>query len=255
MRVNGKIVKQYLYPVLALLLTLAVWEGAARITDVRFLFPTVTDTASALFSLCGTPKFWLTILRSLSRVLVGWLSGVMVGAALVIPAKRFAFFGTWSNGFMSVLKSTPVASFILVLWFFIGSDAVPPSIAAMMSAPVVYQNLWNADSALDPRLGEVAQVFGFSRFAKIRYYYLPAAVGFLIPAAVTSSGLAWKAGIAAEVIAYTRNSIGREIYDAKNYFDGSGVFAWTVTVIILSLIFEKAIVFLGRKAERRWHLH
>ena len=248
-------VKKVLYPLLALLLTLAVWEGAARIADVRFFFPTVTDTATALFTLFGTGKFWLTIARSLLRVLLGWLVGVLIGAALVFPAKRFAFFGTWARGLMSVLKSTPVASFILVLWFFIGSDAVPPFIAAMMSAPVVYQNLWDAESALDPKLGEVTRVFGFSRFAKLRYYYLPAAVGFLVPAAVTSAGLAWKAGIAAEVIAYTKDSIGREIYDAKNYFEGDAVFAWTLTVIVLSLILEKAILYLGRKAEMRWHLH
>ena len=46
-------VKKVLYPLLALLLTLAVWEGAARIADVRFFFPTVTDTATALFTLCS----------------------------------------------------------------------------------------------------------------------------------------------------------------------------------------------------------
>ena len=248
-------IRRYVYPPLALLLTLIVWEGAARIADVRFFFPTVTDTATALFSLFGTAKFWRTILLSLSRVLLGWIAGVAIGAVLVFFAKRFAFFGTWTRGLMSVLKSTPVASFILVLWFFIGSDAVPPFIAAVMSAPVVYQNLWDAEGALDPKLGEVTEVFGFSRFAKIRYYYLPAAVGFLIPAAVTSAGLAWKAGIAAEVIAYTKNSIGREIYEAKNYFQGDAVFAWTLTVIVLSLILEKAILFLGRKAEKIWHLH
>ncbi len=247
--------RRFLYPILALLLTLAVWEGAARIADVRFFFPAFTDTEKALFSLVWTVGFCKTVAFSLLRVLFGWLIGVAVGAALVYPAKRFAFFGTFVRGLMAVLKSTPVASFILVLWFFIGSGAVPSFIAAVMSAPVVYQNLSDADAALDPNLAEVTKVFGFSPLAKLRYYYLPAAVGFLIPAAVTSSGLAWKAGIAAEVIAYTKDSIGREIYEAKNYFAGDAVFAWTLVVIFLSLILENGIKFFGRKAEARWHLH
>lgn len=248
-------IQRYAYPFFALFLTLLVWEIAARIADVRFFFPTVTDTAKALFSLVGTVGFWKTILNSLLRVLIGWLSGLLIGALLVFPAKHFAFLGTWIRGIMSVLKSTPVASFILVLWFFIGSDAVPPFIAAVMTAPVVYQNLWDADAALDPKLNEVTKIFGFSPFAKLRYYYLPAAVGFLVPATVTSAGLAWKAGIAAEVIAYTKNSIGREIYEAKNYFEGDVVFAWTLTVIALSIILEKVLLFAGRKAEKVWHLH
>lgn len=244
-----------IYPILALLSTLLLWEIAARLADVRYFFPTCTDTVRALLALIGTASFWKSVALSMLRILLGWLLGILSALLLLFPAKHSAFCRTWIQGLITVLKSTPVASFILVLWFFIGSGAVPSVISAIMTLPIVYQNLSHAESVLDPKLGEVTAVFSFSPLAKLRYYYLPAFLGFLLPAVTTSLGLAWKAGIAAEVIAYTKDSIGREILNAKNYFEGENVFAWTLTVIALSIILEKLVLYLGRKAEATWRLH
>jgi NitT/TauT family transport system permease protein len=54
--------------------------------------------------------------------------------------------------------------------------------------------------------------------------------------------MAWKAGIAAEVIAPTEKAIGTEIYFAKAYFETADLFAWTLTVIILSILIEKLLI-------------
>ena len=68
-------------------------------------------------------------------------------------------------------------------------------------------------------------------------------------------GLCWKAGVAAEVIGIPDGSIGEHLYQAKVYLDTPDLFAWTVVIIVISLLFEK--VFLGvidwgvRKLERR----
>lgn len=241
--------------VLALLCTLLIWECAARLADVRYFFPTFTETARAFLALIVGGDFWKSVSLSMLRVLLGWLCGILAALLLLFPAKHSLFCRTWIRGLIAVLKSTPVASFILILWFFIGSAAVPTVISAIMTLPIVYQNLSHAENVLDPQLGEVTAVFSFSPLAKLRYYYFPAFLGFFLPAVTTSLGLAWKAGIAAEVIAYTKNSIGREILNAKNYFEGDGVFAWTLTVIVLSIILEKSVLYLGRKAEAKWRLH
>jgi NitT/TauT family transport system permease protein len=62
-----------------------------------------------------------------------------------------------------------------------------------------------------------------------------------VSALTSSLGLAWKAGIAAEVLAYTSNSIGREIYFAKSTLEMTDLFAWTITVVIISMVFEYAV--------------
>ena len=55
-----------------------------------------------------------------------------------------------------------------------------------------------------------------------------------------SLGLAWKAGIAAEVIAAPKYSIGAMLYQSKVYFETTDLFAWTLVIIIMSLLIELA---------------
>ena len=56
--------------------------------------------------------------------------------------------------------------------------------------------------------------------------------------------MCFKSGVAAEVIAVTSHSIGGMLYDAKVYLEISDLFAWTLIIVILSLCFEKAFLWL-----------
>jgi NitT/TauT family transport system permease protein len=51
--------------------------------------------------------------------------------------------------------------------------------------------------------------------------------------------MAFKAGVAAEVVALVSGSIGEQIYMSKVYFETAGLFAWTLVIIIISFVFEK----------------
>jgi len=56
--------------------------------------------------------------------------------------------------------------------------------------------------------------------------------------------LCWKSGVAAEVIGIPVGSIGEKLYEAKVFFATEDVFAWTLTIILLSLFFEKVLGYL-----------
>ena len=84
--------------------------------------------------------------------------------------------------------------------------------------------------------------FEIGKKAKYIYIYLPALESFLISAAVASIGIAFKSGIAAEVIGRPKDTVGFLLFDAKMYLDTSKVFAITLTVIICSAVFERLAV-------------
>ena len=70
-------------------------------------------------------------------------------------------------------------------------------------------------------------------------------------AMLTSLGLAWKSGIAAEVLAQPGLAMGTNIYYSKIYLETSELFAWTIAVVALSFALEKLIAALaGRGAKR-----
>ena len=58
----------------------------------------------------------------------------------------------------------------------------------------------------------------------------------------TSLGLGWKSGIAAEVLTVPAVSIGKMLYESKLYWETLDLFAWTLVIIICSIIIEKVLM-------------
>ncbi len=244
----------FLLSVLALIFWLSLWEILARTLDLGFIFPTVLDTAEAVLALFSSSVFYKSVILSLCRVLLGFLIGLFIGCLLSMLAHYNTICRAIIAPMMSVIKATPVASFIMVLWCFIGSSPIPVVIGALMVAPLIYHNLYDALNTKNKDLDEVCLIYAVTGYRKFRYLYLPEILAFLIPSTVSGIGLCWKASIAAEIIAYTQNSIGKEIYLSKAYFEGARLFAYTITVIVLSLIFEKLVKYLGELVKKKCHL-
>ncbi len=239
--------KKIIYTVLSIVAWLLIWElGASIVNNVAF-FAGVADTLKALGSLIVTLSFWKTILFSMLRIAIGFFAGVIIGILLSFICHKSEFLHRFFSIGISVIKSTPVASIIIILWVFIGGARVASAIALFMVAPIIWQNLMNGFSAIDRNLDEVAHVFELSGFKRFKLLVFPALIRYFIPAALTSVGLAWKSGIAAEIITVARNSIGYEIKSYKDMFDSDYMLAWTLVVIIISIFFEYGIRFLARR--------
>jgi len=61
-----------------------------------------------------------------------------------------------------------------------------------------------------------------------------------------SVGMSWKSGVAAEVIGIPAFSIGEQLYMSKIHLDTAGVLAWTVVIILISMLCEKLFIKLWR---------
>ena len=238
-----------LYLIFSIFAWLLIWDLGARILDLKFIFPGPIKTLKTLSHLWITSTYWKTILLSMLRIFLGLILGVLFGIAFALLYQFVPFLKNFISIGMTVAKSTPVASIILVFWVVVGSKNLPTLIALLMVAPIIWQNLCDAFSSIDLNLKEVCDVFELSNKKRLKLLILPQLIKYFVPAFLTSIGLAWKAGIAAEIIAYTKNSIGKNIFDSKNYFEGDVMLAWTFSVVILSLLFE----YFTKYFLRRWN--
>ena len=50
--------------------------------------------------------------------------------------------------------------------------------------------------------------------------------------------------MAAEVIGLPDGSIGEQLYQAKVYLNTPDLFAWTLVIVLVSLVFERVFLFL-----------
>ena len=229
------------------LLWLLLWEAAALIINEEILFVSPHKVLSALFRLGATSDFWKTILLSIVRVLGGFVLGYLLSAILASLAFKFSFFKSFLSPAISVIKATPVASFIILALMWSGKNFVPVIICILMVTPIVWSNVLEGLSSVDKNLLEMAQVYGMKPAARIKSIYVPSLIPYNAAAIGSGLGLCWKAGIAAEVICRTLPSIGNSIWETKFYIITDEMFAWTATVVILSVIFDKLIkLFMGR---------
>lgn len=232
----------WLKKVLSYLGVLVFWVGAwwlaARRVDEAILLPDPFSVVQRLFALAITSDFWLVVMTSLLRILAGILIGTVAGGLLSLITHFVPPLYTLFYPLISVIRSTPVASFIILAYLWIGRDSLPTFISVLLVLPVVWANLHEALGAVDRDLLDMAKVFRFSPWQKLRRVYLPAVVPAFLASCRSSVGLAWKAGIAAEVLTVPALSIGRQLSDAKLYLESVDLFAWTLTVILLSLLLE-----------------
>ena len=117
-----------------------------------------------------------------------------------------------------------------------------------MVFPIIYQSTMSALANIDLELEEVCLVYQFTWWKRARYLLIPTMFKFLIPAFITSVGLAWKAEVAAEIVGYVSDSIGAHINDAFPHTDT--VFAWTLVIIVFSVALEYITRYLLRRVQR-----
>ena len=115
--------------------------------------------------------------------------------------------------------------------------------------PIIWQNLADGYGSIPKELDELATVFKLSKVRRFRLVVLPTLLRFFIPAMLTAVGFAWKAGVAAEIIAVAKSSIGAYIKDNKEYFYSDKMLAWTLTVVVISLLFEYGIKLLIKRCK------
>lgn len=226
---------------LAVLFWIFVWWILSRVVDEELLLPSPAVTLRALARLIGTPSFSKTVAVSLLRILFGILFAAVLGVAFGILTGKVRFLDTLFKPLLYIVKSVPVASFIVLLVLWLKKDSVPGVIAALMVLPVVWTNVSEGIRNTDPALLEMAVAFRLPFFRKLRRIYLPTVLPYFLSACRSGLGLGWKAGIAAEVIVLPLVSIGRQIWTASNNLKTADMFAWTLTVLLLSVFADLVV--------------
>lgn len=234
--------KKVIRKTLILLFWLALWFGLALIVDNPILIATPFQTAGRFLELLGTAGFYRAVAGSLLRIGAGFLAGCCVAVLLAAVSRRFPFLEELLAPVVGLLKAIPVASFVVVLLIWWGSSFLGVAVSFLMVLPNIYINTLEGLKNTDRELLEMAGLFRLPRSSRLFYLYLPALKPFLYSGLKISLGMCWKSGVAAEVIGMPDFSIGGALYLSKVYLDTAGVFAWTATVILLSVLFEKLIL-------------
>ena len=234
------------------LIWLCLWQVAAMIVSSPLLLPTPIAVAARILELCATSALYITLLSSFARIILGLIIGVALGVVGGTVTARHRLAKEFFAPVLAVIKSTPIASFIILILLWLDRDSVPVVISLLVVLPVVWSNVEAGILNTDKALLEMARAYKMRRGAMIKHIYLPAIAPYFAASLNSSLGLAWKAGVAAEALILPAVAIGTRIYEAKYNLETIDLFAWTVLVIILSVVIEKLALALLRKVTSRY---
>lgn len=226
----------------ALLFWGLVWQAAAMAKGNPLLLPPPLQVLQRLWQLMAELAFWQTTLVSIGRVMLGVLLGIALGTLLAVLTSASRLAETLVAPAMTAMQAAPVASFAILVLIWLDRDFVPVLICVMMVLPVIWNSVGSGIRMTDPQLLELAKVYRLPRLRCLRRIWVPSVLPYFRAACINALGLGWKAGIAAEVLTVPKASIGRMISESKLYVMTEDLFAWTLTVVALSLLLQKLML-------------
>lgn len=239
--------KRVLSRAASVLLALVLWQAAAWTVGTELLLASPVRVLARLWELWLTADFWKTLLFTLSRIAAGFLLAFALGLLAALAAGRWPAVETLLWPYVTAIKTVPVASFIILCLIWLNSARLSVFISFLMAFPVLYSNVLEGLRNTDAKLLEMAALYRVSPWKRLVFLELPQIRPYLLSACSVALGLSWKAGIAAEVIGVVDGSMGERLYQSKIYFLTADLFAWTVMIVLMSMAFEKLVLWLLRR--------
>ena len=236
---------------LAALFWVGVWELVYILVDHDTIVASPWQTLLRIVQLGSEWDFWLICLKSIGSIAAGYLCGIAAGGLFAVLSEHCSPAQTLLAPLLYVVRATPVASFILLAYFWMQTENIPAFIAFLIVLPIVWGNMHEGMRSCDVRLLEMGQVYGFSRRKTLWQIRLPAAVPYFLSGCRTALGLAWKSGVAAQALVRPNNTIGNELQNAKIALETIDIFAWTAVVIVLSVLLERLVMLIFDRILRK----
>lgn len=225
---------------------LLVWQLASMAVGSELLLAGPAAVLVRLAQLVPTAAFWSTVGFSLARIAAGFAAAFVLGLLLGLAAHRWHALAELLAPAVSFLKSVPIVCVIVLLLMWVGSVRVSAIAVFLAVFPAIYFSVLEGRSVTDPGLGELLRVMGVPGWRRFLADTWQQLLPYLVATCRNACGMAWKAGVAAELIGSPRGSMGERIYQAKLLLETGDLFAWTIVVVALSWVCEKAFLALLR---------
>ena len=233
------------------ILLLIIWQiGSLFYTDDFLPGPIVTFAGAGKLVTSG--ELALDILISMSRVLKGWILGVLFAIPMGLCIGHFKKISFIFEPFLNFFRFVPAIGFItlFLLWFGVGEESKVALIFYAVIFPVMINTIAGVRT-VDNSLIEASQSLGASS-AKIFFsVILPSAIPNIFTGVRLGLSGAIVCIVAAEMLAASEG-IGYLIYTSRLYYKTDWIFIGIFTLGILGFLTDRLLQFLGKKFLKKY---
>jgi sulfonate transport system permease protein len=230
---------------------LGLWELLARTGALREnWFPAPSRVVLTLLRLAEGGGLERHVSATLLRVAVGFGLGALAGTLAGITTGRSRRLRVLVDPSLQALRSIPSLAWVplFMLWLGIGESSKVALIALGAFFPI-YLNLTTGLSAIDPRLLELARLFGYRGWKLTRAILLPATLPAYVAGLRSGLGLGWMFVVAAELMGASRG-LGYLLVDGQTTSRPELVMASIALFALLGKVTDRALERLGARFQR-----
>lgn len=235
-----------LYPCIAIALVLAIWAIFSAVKNKPYIYPAPAETLEIFFSLGNTGGFWKSVFGSIGRTLICFLISFISAFIFAVIGGFWTPFHKVMTPIVSILRSVPTMAVILLCMLWLDYKSAPVLIGFLIAFPILYQAIYSAINGVDKDIIEMAKLYKVGPLDRVKCVYLPAITPAVFDTVQSTLSLTLKVVIAAEVLCYTKNSIGFNMIKANLTAEISLLLAWTLLAVVISFVFEVIVIWLKR---------
>ena len=229
---------------------LVIWQLLSMLVGSSLLLPSPLNVLKALIGILASSDGWRSLGTTVLRIIGGYAIGTVIGVLLAVLTAHSKVLAWLLNPLRTLVKTTPITSFALILLISVVSGLVPVVVAAIVVVPMFWRSTEESILGLDDKLKEMSRIF-LTPWKQLLHVTIPQVLPQFFATASTAFGFAWKAVVTAEILALPRFGIGNQMYLDKLYLDYSDLFAWTILVILLSVLLETIFRTLLKSVQKR----
>lgn len=220
---------------------LLMWKIISIGIDADIILPAPEDVIIRLFIIIRNKNFWKAVGSTAARTLFGFILSFCAGFITGIACGSSSRINAALSPIISVIRTIPVMSVILIAMIWFKTDMVPVFVCFLMIFPIITSNVSQGIREVDKSLIEMASAFKLTKLNILLYISIPSTIPFVLAGVRAAVGVAWKSVIAAEVLSQPVRAIGTGIQFSQMNLETAEVMAWTVLAVILSKISEYSV--------------
>jgi len=230
--------------VLSILILLVLWQMAAVSVGNDILIPFPLETLRCFASLFAQPMFYQAVGSTILRVTRGFILSLVLAMVIAVLAERYETFRSLFAPIQIITRTIPNISYMILALIWLGSEGAVSAVSFMILFPVFYNAFINCLSSEDPALRDVDLLYPETFLMRLRSRILPVLLIEILQTGRTAAGLGLKVGIMAEILGQVRTGIGRQMNFARLNLDTTGILAWTLVIILISVLSDRTFSWL-----------
>jgi NitT/TauT family transport system permease protein len=235
----------------SIILLLAVWFAGSQLAGARLLpGPQAVGLAILAEARSGALAFNLGV--TLARVAVSFVIAMALGSAIGLAMGRVPVADRIGDPWLVLLLNLPALVIIVLAYIWAGLTETAALTAVVLNKlPVATVMVREGARALDRNLDEMAMVFRFDPWKRLRHVVLPQLSPYLAAAARSGLSLVWKIVLIVELLGRP-NGVGFEIGVAFQLFDVTRILAYALAFVAVMLVIETFVLQPLERYASRW---